>query len=397
MAAARDVARELGFEQEWNKVRQRILSWVARSDRDLRPMLKQQFEGGSKYFRPLTVFACHYAASGKPPPERVLNAALAIEMFHNVTLIVDDLVDGSPTRRDKLTLHAKYGPLTAWMVAGYIDACANDLVARQMSDEWSDLTGSGEETQARRRHDLRDRGEASGAKDRLADSRLAPRRADDTRRDWKAIQQAGPVRFDLRLLAELKRRLAIAECVQWDNRKGGAMRQGEKRGVRVLGLADWRYLAREDTGSMFEVCACLGARSQRYRRLGRLLGMLYHGCDDVADVLALEGLGGGGTEDLEEGILTLPAALAIEHSAKIRALYSRPSRDAKDLQVLRAALVAQLPRAARELDEIRAQVISEAQYLNVRNIVQLRKLIDHIRRLAPAAEDLPARTTRTST
>ena len=47
-----------------------------------------------------------------------VEAALAIEMFHNVTLIVDDLVDGSPTRRDKLTLHAKYGPLTAWMVAG---------------------------------------------------------------------------------------------------------------------------------------------------------------------------------------------------------------------------------------------------------------------------------------
>ncbi len=390
MAAPRDVVRELGFEHEWKELRMRVQLWVANCDPDVQPMLKQQFEGSSKYFRPLTVFACHYAVSSHPLPERVLNAALAVEMFHNVTLIVDDLVDGSRTRRDKLTLHAKYGPLTAWMVAGYIDACANDLLASKMPDEWADLVGQGDESQARRRDDMRKRAETSGEKDRARDWVLVPPRKFDVQRDWKSIQHAGPVRFDLRLLAELKKRLAIAECVQWDNRKGGALREGEKRGTRLLGLADWRYLAREDTGSMFEVCACLGGRTQRYRRLGRLLGMLYHGCDDVADVLALKGLGGGGNEDLEEGILTLPAALAIQQSSKIRAIYSKPLRDPEDLPILRAALVGQLPQAGRELDEIRKQVIDEAEHLNVLNFAQWRKLIDHVRRLAPAAEELTA-------
>ena len=43
-----------------------------------------------------------------------------------------------------------------------------------------------------------------------------------------------------------------------------------------------------------------------------LLGVLYHGCDDVGDVKGLESLGGGGEEDLRDGILTLPASIAIK-------------------------------------------------------------------------------------
>ncbi|NRF70607.1 polyprenyl synthetase family protein [Aquincola sp. S2] len=378
-----EVIREVGLESEWSRLRQRVMHWVGHSDPDLRPMLKQQFEGSSKYFRPLTVFACHRAVSSEPVSERVLIAAQAVEMFHNVTLIVDDLVDGSPTRRDKLTLHAKYGPLTAWMVAGYIDACANDLLASRMPDESADLRGDDDETRARRRDGLFDGSDGRAAKDRASASVLAPRRF-DTRRDWEPINLAGPVRFDLRLLSELKKRLAIAECVQWHNRKGGVLRPGKKRSMRMLGLADWRYLAREDTGSMFEICACLGARSQRYRRFGRLLGMLYHGCDDVADVRALKRLGGGGEEDLEEGILTLPAALAIQHSERIRALHAKPKRTPRELKTLRAALVEQLPQAAQELDAIRRQVEVEAQRLGVRNAAQMHRLIDHVRQLAPA-------------
>ena len=48
------------------------------------------------------------------------------------------------------------------------------------------------------------------------------------------------------------------------------------------------------------------------RKFGALLGVLYHGCDDVGDVKGLESLGGGGEEDLRDGILTLPASIAIK-------------------------------------------------------------------------------------
>ncbi|MFT3820489.1 MAG: polyprenyl synthetase family protein [Rubrivivax sp.] len=379
-----DVIQTVGLADEVQRLRERVAQWVDRSDPDVQPMLRQQFEGSSKYFRPMMVFASHRAVSSAPVPERVLAAAQAVEMFHNITLIVDDIVDKSDRRRNKLTLHAQYDPLAAWMVAGYIDAGASDVLTSQMIDDEADQRGDHAETRARLHDELCERSEADeayDAVDRASRSVLAPR-GFDTRRDWQAINEAGPVRFDMRLLSELKKRLAVAECVQWDMRKGGALSRGYKRPLSRLGLADWRYLAREDTGSMFEICACLGARSQRFRRFGRLVGMLYHGCDDVADVSDLQSLGGGGDEDLEEGILTLPAALAIQHSDEICRLYTKAERTPAERELLRQAFLEQLPHAKNQLDEIRRQAQAELDHLQVRNREQMLELIDQVRKLA---------------
>ena len=42
--------------------------------------------------------------------------------MHNMTLVIDDIVDESETRRGKTTLHCKFGLLPALMAAGYIVA-----------------------------------------------------------------------------------------------------------------------------------------------------------------------------------------------------------------------------------------------------------------------------------
>ena len=154
-----------------------------------------------------------------------------------MTLMIDDVLDGSADRRGIATLQRRFGTLPALMAAGYLvadafSACAEDA-------------------------------------------------------------------FAVTHLSELLRRLGAAECLQWRLRR------------QPLGVADWQRIAGEDTGSMFELCAVLGARSERLRRYGHLLGVLYHGCDDVGDLRGLEALGGGGEEDIRDGILTLPAALAI--------------------------------------------------------------------------------------
>lgn len=47
----------------------------------------------------------------------VWNAATAIELFHNFTLIHDDIMDRAPLRRNQQTVHAKYGESTA-LLAG---------------------------------------------------------------------------------------------------------------------------------------------------------------------------------------------------------------------------------------------------------------------------------------
>ena len=379
-ASTQKVIDHLRFGPEIVRVRKAIREWVAEADRSMRTMLEHQFYGDAKYFRPLTVFSCHRAVSTKPVSDMLVTTAQVVEMFHNVSLIIDDIVDGSKQRRGKDTMHHRFGPLKAYMVSGYIINDGFDILARQVVHEVCDMCcGQFDHEEESLREAIADRAvDAADAVDKPGRSGLDTMGlvAEEVR---KSLERAGPVRYDIRLLAELIKRLAVAECVQWDNRK------------HPLGLVDWHVLAREDTGSMFEVCAALGARTQRLRRFGRLLGMLYHGCDDVADVRNAQGLGGGGEEDLEEGILTLPAALAIGKNDHVRELFCKPSRTQRDKETLLAAYYDQLGAAEGELDRIRAQAEDEAiQSADFPD--SLLALIDYVRPLSgnPVAARLSA-------
>jgi geranylgeranyl diphosphate synthase type II len=47
---------------------------------------------------------------------KTLDVALAIEVFHNFTLVHDDIMDNAPLRRGKITVHEKWGVNTAILV-----------------------------------------------------------------------------------------------------------------------------------------------------------------------------------------------------------------------------------------------------------------------------------------
>lgn len=66
---------------------------------------------GGKRLRPvLTLMSCEiFTGSYKP----ALNAALAIEMFHNFTLMHDDIMDKASLRRGKTTVHKKWNTNTS--------------------------------------------------------------------------------------------------------------------------------------------------------------------------------------------------------------------------------------------------------------------------------------------
>jgi geranylgeranyl pyrophosphate synthase len=147
------------------------------------------------------------------------------------------------------------------------------------------------------------------------------------------------------LLAELMQRLGVAECLQWRLRRN------------PLGVEDWRMIAGEDTGSMFEICARLGTRDNRLQQFGKLLGILYHGCDDVADVRGTTALGGGSAKDIEDAIVTLPVAVAVRDPET--ALLFR-SADPKARPALTQRLVEALPHAEAYLDQIAAEAEAEA-------------------------------------
>ncbi len=285
-APERDPIVALGAEREVAMLREVVARWLDTVDPEVREPLATAFAGKPKSFRPLTVFACHRALTGSRPSQDVVRLAFAIELMHNMSLVVDDILDESDLRRGVPTVQAGYGRLPALMASGYLVADAFELV------------------------------------------------------------EGDP--FAIRHLAELLRRLAAAECLQWRLRRS------------PLGVADWRRIAGEDTGSMFEICAVLGGRGQRLRRYGHLLGVLYHGCDDVGDVRGLEALGGGGDEDVRDGILTLPAALAIRDK-RIRQLFLRDDADLARFEELALSYRAQLDDAEQVLDGIAQDACREAR------------------------------------
>jgi geranylgeranyl pyrophosphate synthase len=275
------VPRELN--KEITRLKSEISAWIDHTDPEMRSPLRWQLFSQSKYFRPLTLFACRLAVEGKRVNEAILRSAVALELFHNVSLIVDDILDRSRMRRGRKTLHCRYGSLPALMVSGYLTAAGFRMVA---SDSYS-----------------------------------------------------------VAALGELLQRLGVAECLQWRLRR------------RPLGIADWRAIASEDTGSMFEICARLGTRDLRLQKFGSLLGILYHGCDDVSDVRGTAALGGGGEEDVRDGILTLPAAIAIR-DPKV-ALRFENARNGDRAKITKH-LVAALPEAEEYLDQVATEASDEA-------------------------------------
>ncbi len=66
---------------------------------------------GGKRIRPALLLLANNLFGGKT--ENALNAALAIELFHNFTLIHDDVMDDAPLRRGQETVYKKWGTNTA--------------------------------------------------------------------------------------------------------------------------------------------------------------------------------------------------------------------------------------------------------------------------------------------
>ena len=61
---------------------------------------------GGKRLRPLVLLLCHKLFKENIAP--AMPAALAIEIFHNFTLVHDDIMDEAPLRRGKPTVHHKF-------------------------------------------------------------------------------------------------------------------------------------------------------------------------------------------------------------------------------------------------------------------------------------------------
>ncbi len=79
--------------------------------KDLHEPIQYLLNIGGKRMRPALVLMAAQLYDNQINPYR--NIALAVEVFHNFTLMHDDIMDQAPPRRGQMTVHEKWNTNTA--------------------------------------------------------------------------------------------------------------------------------------------------------------------------------------------------------------------------------------------------------------------------------------------
>ncbi len=95
---------------------------------------------GGKRIRPILTMACCGAFGGEA--EKALNAGVAVEILHNFTLAHDDIMDKSPTRRNRPTIHTKWDEATAILTGDVMVGLAYQALNSVETDNASEITGA---------------------------------------------------------------------------------------------------------------------------------------------------------------------------------------------------------------------------------------------------------------
>ncbi|MDA0193725.1 MAG: polyprenyl synthetase family protein [Bacteroidetes bacterium] len=94
------------IEQYRQLINQEIERLQPGSDNEIYQPIQYMLSMGGKRLRPLLVLMGY--AMFKPDVEKILRPAIAVELFHNFTLMHDDIMDKAPLRRGKPTVHEKW-------------------------------------------------------------------------------------------------------------------------------------------------------------------------------------------------------------------------------------------------------------------------------------------------
>jgi geranylgeranyl diphosphate synthase, type II len=99
---------------------------IGKSPKELYEPISYILNLGGKRIRPLLSLLAYGLYQNNP--ETILKQALAIEVFHNFTLMHDDIMDDAPIRRGKSTVHEKWNPNIAILSGDVMLVKAYDLL-----------------------------------------------------------------------------------------------------------------------------------------------------------------------------------------------------------------------------------------------------------------------------
>lgn len=130
--------KELKFKSLYEKERRKIDSKLASALRGRKPFSlyepgKYILEGSGKRLRPLLVLFSANAVGLSF--NKAYNAALAVEMLHNFTLVHDDIMDNADKRRGRLTVHKKYDTNTAILVGDSLLSIAYEYLLKDTTQQ----------------------------------------------------------------------------------------------------------------------------------------------------------------------------------------------------------------------------------------------------------------------
>ncbi len=96
-------------------------------------------KSGGKRLRAYLVLLSAKAVGGKY--EQAYNAALAVEIFHNFTLVHDDIMDNADKRRGKATLHVLYDMSTAILAGDNLIGIGYKQLLKDCNENAKDVLG----------------------------------------------------------------------------------------------------------------------------------------------------------------------------------------------------------------------------------------------------------------
>lgn len=119
----------LSFNQYLNQVNEAIaaIEYPAQPQRLYQPIAYTMALGGKRVRPVLTLMACD-ALGGDMA--RATDAAVAVEMFHNFTLLHDDVMDRADVRRGQPTVHRKWNDNVAILSGDTMLTLATQIMAR---------------------------------------------------------------------------------------------------------------------------------------------------------------------------------------------------------------------------------------------------------------------------
>lgn len=107
---------------ELQQLNERIRTQLTGSNELMNQIVCTQLASKGKQIRPLIVILC--ARLFAPVNDRTISAAAAVELLHNATLIHDDVVDDTKTRRNRPTLNSIWDNHIAVLSGDYFVSCA---------------------------------------------------------------------------------------------------------------------------------------------------------------------------------------------------------------------------------------------------------------------------------